>query len=73
MKKLTIHDPHTGRNLVVPHSMQRLCAGCLNPMRLDHVRWDTDKSGEIIYLCQHTYGSRFKRVTFSLDKKGRLS
>lgn len=72
-KVVTIHNPHTKRNVTVPPGMQRLCAGCLNPMKIDYVRWDTDRSVEIIYLCEHTYGSRFKRVAFTIDKRGRLS
>lgn len=73
MKVITITDPHTGRKHAVPHALQRLCAGCLEPMKIDHVRWDSENTGEIIYLCQHTYGSRFKRAAFTVDKKGRLS
>lgn len=73
VKKLEIVNPLTRRKHVVPPAFQRLCAACLNPMRVDYVRWDTDQSGEIMYLCQHNYGSRIKRVAFKLDKKGRLS
>lgn len=70
---LKIVNPHTNRKLDVPARHQRLCAQCLNPMKLNYCWWSSENTVELVYLCQHKTTARFKRVQATLNKKGQLS
>lgn len=72
-RKMTILTPISNNRVEVPASCQRLCAQCLEPMPLDYYHWENETTVHLIYLCQHSNTSRFKRVAATLDRKGRLN
>jgi len=72
-KKLSILNADQSRRVEVPNACRRLCAQCLDPMRLDYYYWTSQTNVTIMYKCEHPETSRFKLVLATLDKKGRLS
>jgi len=61
------------KKVSVPNSCLRLCAQCLDVMRIDHYVWVREDTVDIMFLCEHKGTSRFKRVQAVLDRNGKLS
>lgn len=71
--QLRIWNYNHTKKVDVPPSCMRLCAQCLNPMRLDRYFWMSETEVDMAYVCEHRQTSRYKVVSAKLDKKGRLS
>lgn len=71
-KPVRIWNARQTHHIDVPVSCMRLCAQCLSAMHLDHYHWSDEKTVELVWLCEHTQTSRFKRVTAELNPMGDL-
>ena len=72
-KKTSIINPHTGKRIETTSLRTPMCAQCLNPMTIDYTWFSSEHTVQVMFICVHKNTTRYKKMGFKLDKKGRLS
>lgn len=59
-----------GDVFIIPTPQIPLCAQCLNPMRVDHYVFTSQRVAHVSFICTHKLSTRYKTVPYRINKKG---